>query len=168
MTSTQTSCKACNKNQTVDICQGCSQYFCADHLREHRRTLGEQFYCKCNEFRQGINDQKVDPTKHRLMKEIDRWEIDSIKKIKEVAQQCREKWIRYLNRCLINTEKKLDALVQQVNEMDLHRLQLRLQHLEERLHRIANVPMKYEATSFISKIYMFSTIEKGNFNLSDG
>lgn len=149
MTSTQTSCTACKESQAMDICQGCSQHV----------------YCEYNEFRRNIIEQKIDPTKHRRIKEIDRWEIDSIEKIKEVAQQCREKWIKYLDRCLTNTEKKLDALSQQINDMDLHRLKYRLQNLQDGLHRTTNVPMKQESTSFINKIFVLSSIEKGIFNL---
>ena len=166
MTSTQTSCTACKESQATDICHGCSQHFCADHLPEHRTTLSQQFHREYNEYRQNISDQKIDPTKHRLIKEIDQWEIDSIEKIKEVAQQCREKWIKYLNRCLTNTEKKLDALAQQINEMDLHRLKQRLQNLQDGLYRTTNVPLKQESTSFINKIFVLSSIEKGIFNLA--
>ena len=55
-----------------------------------------------DELRANLNEQKEDPRKHSLIKQI-----DSIKKIQQTAQSCREQLINYSNKYLLNIQKKL-------------------------------------------------------------
>jgi len=49
-----------------------------------------------------------------LIKQINQWEKDSIDKIKQTAEQCRQK---LTNKSLLKTEKKSNHLAQKIKEM---------------------------------------------------
>ena len=83
-------CTVCKKSRVTYICQGCSEDFCFDHLFEHRINLIQEFDQLQNDhdqLRQDINDLKIDPSKSRLLDQINQWEVDSIEKIRQIAQQ---------------------------------------------------------------------------------
>ena len=87
-TSDRTICFTCNKEKITYSCQGCSQRYCVSDLLNHRKYLSQQLDFIENEhdqLRQNLYDQKVDPTKNPLIKQIDEWEINSINKIKQMA-----------------------------------------------------------------------------------
>ena len=72
-----------------------------------------------------------------MIKHINQWEKDSIDKIKQTAEQCRQK---LTNKSLLKTEKKSNHLTQKIKEMrqenelddvDLNYLTQRLQQLQE-------------------------------------
>jgi hypothetical protein len=99
--SIQTKCSMCNEETSTFLCRGCSKDFCPEHLTEHLQILKRQLHeiqNDYNEFRQIVIDQKSNPEQRLLIKEVNQWEEDSIKKIKQTAKECREKLIYYTNR----------------------------------------------------------------------
>ena len=68
-------------------------------------------------IRQNLHDQRTDPTKHPLIKQINLWEEDSIQKIKQTAEQCRERLMNYFNIFFLGKEKQLNDLAEQIKEM---------------------------------------------------
>jgi hypothetical protein len=83
----------CNKEKNTYECRGSSQNFCFNHLSDHRQTVNKQFHKiedDSNSFLQRFIEQKDDIKKnHPLLQEIDKWKEDSIKKIKQTAEQCK-------------------------------------------------------------------------------
>ena len=167
------SCFICGKEKLTYPCQGCSNRFCFDHLGQHRLELSlqlEHIQNDHDQLRQNINDQKLDPTQHTILKQIDRWEKESVNRIKQTAQQCREKWIDYSNAYLLRIEQKLKHLAEhikemqrenEVNEIDLNSLKRRLRGLQKELDQPTNICIKEQTTSFINKISLqLSTIKK--------
>src|ERR1700733_5904590 len=107
----KTQCYMCNEENDIYECKGCSETFCFNHLTYHREIINEEFNKiedNCNSFRQRIIDEKNDPKNHPLVKKIDKWEMDSIEKIKQTANQCREKLINYKNEFINEIENKLN------------------------------------------------------------
>ena len=162
-------CLLCNKNRGTYICEGCSKRFCIDHLLEHRTNIREQFDQLQNDhdqLRQQINDFKIDSTKHPLTKQIDRWEVESINKIKQHAQRCRMQWINYSTKFSAKIEQKLNHLAEKIkeirrenqfDEIDLKDFKLRLTRLEKELDQSRNLSIQQQSTSFIDKIYLLSS-----------
>ena len=157
-------CFLCNKTRETYFCQGCSKYFCIDHLLEHRTHIQQQFHQLQNDhdqLRQQINDFKDNPTEHPLIKQIDQWEEESIQKIKKQAQNCRTQWMSYSDTLLREMEKKLNHSAEQIqdihrenqfNEIDLNDLKGRLQSLGRQLNQPTYIFKKQQITSLFNKI----------------
>jgi hypothetical protein len=80
-TTGKTQCVTCGKDKVAYKCEGCSQNFCLNHLGEHHQLLIKQLDDLENErnlFRQTLSEQSNHPQKHSLIRQIDRWEKDSI------------------------------------------------------------------------------------------
>ena len=164
MTSTKTICVRCNKEMRTYLCDGCSQRFCLKHLDEHRKNLEREFdqiETNHDELRQMINEQKRDSTKHPLINKIDQWERNSIEKIKQTAQQCRDKLHNQTNSFLLEIENKLYHLAQQMkelrqdnefNDLDLDQVRQQLKQLKQQLLQPENIFIKQHSMSFINFI----------------
>lgn len=174
--SSRRTCAICNKSKIAYICQGCSQYFCRDDLPKHQEILDQQFKAIQNDqdqFQRDLEEQRTDPTKHSLMEQIDQWEKDSIEKIKQTAQLCRDKWTRYHDQILEKTKTKSDGLAQRIaeinqdtqfTEIELNQLKEELVILKEEFHRPSNFALKQQSTSFINKISLFKSFSIGKYN----
>lgn len=174
----RTICSICGKIQATYICQGCSQQFCFVHLSQHRTNIEQEFeQLKTNhdQIRQQINDLKIDPTKHRLLEQINQWEKDSINKIQQQAQLCRTQWIQCSNKFVHQIEEKLNHLAQQIqnihqennfNEFDLNDLKQRLEKLEKQLNQPKNLSIVQRSTLISDKISLVSSSGENSWRLS--
>ena len=89
----RTRCITCGKEKVAYKCEGCSQNFCFNHLADHHQALGKQLdevEDRRNLFREILTEQKMNPQKHSLIQQINKWERDSIKKIEQTAQIARD------------------------------------------------------------------------------
>lgn len=168
-------CFICNKQKLTYPCQGCSNIFCFDHLTQHRTDPNQQLDQIQNDhdqFRQKINDQKVNPTEHGLVRQINRWEKESINKIKQMAKECKQEWINYSNQFFLHLENKLNNFTEQikaiqreneVNEIDLNHLRQKFEKLQKELDQPREIFIRQQPTPFINRISLpFSSIEKGH------
>ncbi|CAF0889308.1 unnamed protein product [Rotaria sordida] len=94
------------------------------------------------------------------MQKIDEWEEDSIKKIKQSAEQCRQILIEHKNK-YFEIEKKLFELTEQLkqshqeaefNENDLHRFKTKLTELLEEFGQPPSIRIQQDSKSFINEI----------------
>jgi sugar lactone lactonase YvrE len=176
-TTAKAQCCICNKEKNTYKCGGCSKDFCFNHLTEHRQSINQQFDEIENyhdQFRQTILKQKNDPQKHPLINQINKWEEDSIQKIKQTAQESRRKLIKYMNNHIIVIENQLNHLAKQLkeireenefNEADLNQLREKLTKLAEELAKPSNVIIEQESSSFIGKISVIVPIGKGKHDI---
>ncbi len=77
-------CITCGKEKSAVRCEGCLQTFCFSHLNDHRQELSVQFddiEVNRDLLRQILIEQTTNPNNHSLIKQIDQWEEDSIRKI---------------------------------------------------------------------------------------
>ena len=81
------------KKQTNFFCRGCSKDFCFVHLTEHGQFLNKQ-------FGETISHLKNNSQNHPLMKQIDEWGNESILKIKQKANECRQLLTGYTNQSI--------------------------------------------------------------------
>ena len=160
--SNKTICFTCNKEKITYACQGCSQRFCLSDLPKHRQDLSQeldQIENEYDQFRQNLNDQISDPNSHPLMKEINQWESESIEKIKQTAEQRRQKCINYFKELYLRIETKFRSVAEQIremhqedefNEIDLIHLKDKLEALQKELQQPMNVPIDQPSISNIS------------------
>ncbi|CAF4796104.1 unnamed protein product [Rotaria sp. Silwood1] len=179
MTNGRATCSICGKERIAYKCGGCSQDFCFSHLGEHRQTLSQQFdeiETDRDQFHQALVQQKETPKRFPLMEQIDKWEEISIKKIKQTAEECRQKLIEYKNKHLFEIENKLSQLTEQLkqshqendfNEIDLDRFKTKLAKLAKELNQPPNSMIQQDSTSFINKLSIVVSSGKRMHQSSD-
>ncbi|CAF0740239.1 unnamed protein product [Adineta ricciae] len=157
-------CITCDKEKRTVRCEGCLQLFCYDHLTDHRQELNKQLHhieLNLAVFRQTLNEQTTHPHIHSLIKEINKWEEDSIQIIQKKANDCRQVIFQHRNEHFSSVEMSLSRLSEQVkdihqendfNEIDLEQFNHRLKQLAQELEKISTVSIQREDTSFIDKI----------------
>lgn len=85
-------CVSCNVMVGVFSCQGCKDNFCLDHTCEHRRFLRksmDDISDNCDELLNTIQGER-EKSRSTLMEEIERWEQQSIEKIRQLAVETRK------------------------------------------------------------------------------
>ncbi|CAF1310054.1 unnamed protein product [Adineta steineri] len=164
MANNKTQCFKCNKEKITYSCEGCLKRFCLIHLTEHQQILNEELNHIINDydqFKQRINEQKQNPQNHSLIKQINQWESNSIEKIQQKAQNCREILIQSSQTFINVIEKKFKDLSEQIkqihkenefNEINLHYLRNQLIELTEELNNPSNISIQQDSQSFISEI----------------
>lgn len=157
-------CYVCNKEKIVYPCEGCLKQFCINDLNEHLRTLSIQVGELENErdqFQEILTQKQNNPKTLPLMQEIDRWEEDSIKKIKETAEECRQILMEHMSGHFIEIEKELFSITEQLkymrrenefNEIYIEKLKAKLTQLTQEVAQPGNVRIQQDSTSFINKI----------------
>lgn len=151
---TRTICTNCEKDKMVYLCQRCSEIFPHDHFLQYQKNLIEQMD-KIEHQHQTLRNESNE--------EINHWERESIEKIQQKAEQCRQNLINYSNDYLLQIEKKFDHLVERIqamyDEIDLKESDLRhlgemSEKLQEELRQPINLSIKQQSTTFINNIFI--------------
>lgn len=82
------SCSSCGHTAATFICRGCSRMFCLMHTNEHRTTLEKQM----SELVVQVENLQIGQKRSNdelLNEQINRWEEESMKKIRQNADQIR-------------------------------------------------------------------------------
>ncbi|CAF1207158.1 unnamed protein product [Rotaria sordida] len=82
-------CILCNKIGGILTCDGCQQAFCGKHVIEHRQQLNIELENIMQEHDLIQQDIRLSIDNDLLLKEIDKWEKESMKKIQLVAEKAR-------------------------------------------------------------------------------
>lgn len=133
MSSLSNSCSICaNKALGVFKCQGCSNVFCRKHASEHRDHLNQQLetiFNEHNQLQQMINEQNS-PVNHPLVMDIQRWEENSIRKIRQTAEELRQQIERSFQMQRGKRRKKRKHFF---NDRHLENVSTTLKNLSQRL-----------------------------------
>ena len=166
-------CSICNEENDTYDCKGCKKSFCLSHLTEHYEKIQQEFHHiehNYNLFQQNIIEQKNDPNQHSLINKINEWEKDSIKNIQQIADECRQRLIKYLNKYIIIIENRLKDLFEQLkklskenkfNEINLEQFKYKLNKLQEEFNKPTNISVQQEKSLFINKNFATVSIDKG-------
>ena len=170
-------CIMCDKQKGMFTCGGCLQKFCLKHLNEHCQQLRQklnEIENDRNELQQSLIEQKSNRKKLSLIQRVDRWEADSINKIQQAAQECRQLLDQHKNAHILDMENKLTKLTEEmkqirkddeVNEIDLKQLQERLSKLQNELDQPRNIKIQEESAPFIGKISVVVSSGKRNHSI---
>ncbi|CAF1034834.1 unnamed protein product [Adineta ricciae] len=175
MATRKASCCICGKEKGGVRCEGCLRIFCLSDFPKHREDLTNQLDAvgvKRDLFRQALTDTQVELLEqHTYMKEISRWENDSIKKIRQVAADTRQTLSQHLlEHCTILDDKlhKLTDKIKQSQEendffeMDLDYWNRELDELKEQLLNVPNIVIQKDNAPFIAKISVMTPVEQSN------
>ncbi|CAF1175129.1 unnamed protein product [Adineta steineri] len=175
MANNKTQCFTCNKNKITYPCEGCSQKFCLMDLTEHRQILNNKLHHitnEYNEFKQRINEQKQNPQNLSLIKKINQWEINSIEKIQQKAQEYRQILIKSSQACTNDIEMKFKYLNEHIkqlhsenefNEINLEYLRKQLMKITQELNNPSNISVQQSSQPFINDISIILS-RKPTFN----
>ncbi|CAF1518763.1 unnamed protein product [Didymodactylos carnosus] len=85
-------CDICQKHAGIMLCAGCEQMFCRKDFNEHRQQLSAQLdiIIREHDFLKENIKQTCDATSSRLFDEIEKWEMEWMKKVKMAADRARE------------------------------------------------------------------------------
>ena len=154
MATSKTQCITCGKVMSTYYCRGCSQDFCFTHLTEHRQTLGKQFDEIENDrdqFQQTIIEQKENRSKHFLLQQINQWEKDSIEKIKQTTNECKQIILKHTNKYTVEIENKLTEQLREsrqeneFNEIDLDQFKTKLEQLAKELDQPPTISIRQDS-----------------------
>ena len=157
-------CAICNKEKASLKCEGCSRTFCFNHLNDHRQELNKQFdeiEITRDLLRQAITEQSAQPQKHSLFQKIDKWEHDSINKIRQTADEARQLLLKQTTGRVTEIETKLAKLTDQLRqnreendfvETDLNHWKDELTRLTNELDKPSNVTIRQDTTALVTKI----------------
>lgn len=113
--STKKPCAKCTKGIGILTCDGCQQSFCTKHIVDHRQelsvkldTIGQEFDLLRQEL---IRDG---PWTHPLLARIDAWELESIQKIQQSAQQARDDLGQYVNRSQTDIKERCKRITDEL------------------------------------------------------
>jgi len=162
--SSKTQCAGCGKEKATLRCRGCLKEFCHKHLGVHRQELNKQLdeiEVNHDRFRQSLTQQIEQSNNHIMMQQIDKWERDSIKKIRKTAEEARQLVLTNTNRYIHQLETKLNNLTDQLkqsrneddfNEINLRHLQEELKQLTNEFTKPSNISIRKDSTPLIHKI----------------
>jgi hypothetical protein len=147
---TSNRCSVCRQEIGVLICPGCNAYFCMKDLRGHREKLSTELD-RVIEERAGLQEKINRTTQHSvssspLIVQIDQWQNDMIRSVKQVAEQARRHVFELSDskRVKLGTEfmtfsQELAHLKETQNfvEHDLTRLKQRVRELGQDLGQLS-------------------------------
>src|SRR5579871_3599164 len=116
---TKTSCATCGKVAGFFTCRGCQKDFCKRHVAEHQQELSKQLdelTLDHDQFRQNLTEQTKEPRQHPLMKQIDEWEQQSIKKIRDVANDVRKQVHNLIKQHITELAEDLTKIAQELRK----------------------------------------------------
>jgi DNA repair exonuclease SbcCD ATPase subunit len=167
-------CAICGKERRTVLCDGCSKTFCYNHLNDHRQELSkelDEIEVTRDIFRQTLTEQTSEPRKHPLMKQIDKWDRDSIRKIQETAEEARQQLFQHITEHITEIEVRLNKLTDQVRtsrqdndfvETELNQWKHELQRLEEELNKPSRIVLQRDTVPLVTKINIDVTIGTGS------
>jgi hypothetical protein len=160
-------CTICSKPTGMFRCHGCAQDFCTQHVTEHRQNLSQQFdeiTSGYDEVRRSIAEYTIQSSSHPLMKEIDEWELKSIKKIQKAANDARKQLLNLLGTNTGTVTTMLETLTKQLTkarddntfvETDLQVWTMKLNQLKQDLNTPKTIFMKEDAYSAVAVALMY-------------
>jgi hypothetical protein len=165
-TTNRSLCKACGKAPSIFFCQGCRKDFCTTHAKEHRQDLSKQLETIIvghDQLKQNLTEYTEKSSLHPFVKEIDRWETQSMEKIREVAIDARKQLLNAINSHTTKVTEEVKHLTQELTkarsednfiEIDLAEWTEKLEKWTKDLNTPSSINIQQDesGTPFIRKI----------------
>jgi hypothetical protein len=100
-----------------------------------------------------------------LIKQIDKWERESINKVRQTAEEARQTVVQHTMEHTVQIEIKLNKLTDELREgrvendffeIDLKQWKEELRRLTEELARPPNIKLQQDSVSIVNQIYVNS------------
>lgn len=135
-------CTTCLKLSEAFICRGCQQPFCAKHVNQHRDKITKDMGNLVNKYNRLHEEAKTEKFAQESISSIDKWEKESIERIRLTAQAARadlKPWIERIKAEFdvpfktIITELQTRQKLQDYTEVDLKRWSTQLKEFSDKL-----------------------------------
>ena len=150
----------------VFSCRGCSENFCLRHTGVHREELQktmDEILQHYEQFRRNLQGQNLEQNQEVLLEQINRWEEQSLEKIRQLAKETRQQLLRIVREQNDNLNEQLVRLKEQIDltrqdggfyENDLKIWSNRLQQLQRDFieQQTIRIDERRGASPFIPKI----------------
>ena len=149
-------CAKCGKQNGIMICDGCQSVFCSRHIAQHRQELSHRLEILMDDRHQFHENILRFTSESFQFQKIDRWEKDSIRKIRFCAETARNE----LREIIQQTKRRLKKVSQQManhlvtsyktdnfSENELNRWAKQLRDLRTELSSINTVELSEEKQS---------------------
>ncbi|CAF3574906.1 unnamed protein product [Rotaria sp. Silwood1] len=152
-------CVVCNQRKGSFKCEGCLRMFCPKHSNDHRNDLSKQL--EEIVIAHDLMQQIEDPQQHSLLKKVNQWEQESIVKIRQVAEEARNKLLKTTTEHTNKIKQKLNNLSDELRqahddndfiEIDLQKWTKKLEELKKELYNLTTVTIEEDSTPLVFKI----------------
>ncbi|CAF0914856.1 unnamed protein product [Didymodactylos carnosus] len=156
-------CIKCQKGNSILTCSGCQKMFCRKCTNEHRLELNTQLDRVVYEH--DLIQQQLQVKDHSsynfLFNQINKWQTESINKVKQAGDEARQNIRRLLDQNKDQLTKDLRKLIDELRkskksenyvETDLDKWKLELQKLKEELQMASNIRLETQNSSWIDVI----------------
>lgn len=149
-------CCKCNKGGSTFTCNGCDRSFCLRHTGEHRQELAQQMDSigqQHDVLKRDVTEQNVGKT---ILTQIDRWEKESIEKIRSSAEKARADLQRFIEESKDRLNIMIDRFSHELRskredddytEQDLDHWTNQLKTLREELEKPSRISLSEDAAS---------------------
>ncbi|CAF3669040.1 unnamed protein product [Rotaria sp. Silwood1] len=176
MTSFSSSKTHCTSNDCKSVgilkCEGCSHIFCRKHVNEHRDLLNHQLdeiVLDYDALHQTIiEEENKEKNYDNLLKQIDKWEQESIMKIQQTANEARQQIEILFTSQKETISKELYNLAEELRnaridddfvETDLHKWTTMLEKLQHNVNNFSPlITISEDSTKLlVAKLFVSST-----------
>ena len=134
-------CPKCPKDLGQMLCGGCDRWFCWDHMMEHQQELSQEMnslILERDDLGNNLASEANNDQQRSLMSRIDRWESQSIGRIKQTADDVRSQLKDLFSRTKGKVQHSLNNITEEFrkhqgkmayNEIELREWASQLQEL---------------------------------------
>lgn len=157
-------CSRCRKARATVRCGGCLQEFCSKHSADHRLELSRQLddiEVGRDTFHQKLMEQPTNSRMHPLFQQIDNWECESIKNIRQTAKEARLQLSQSIAENTERLRRSLQILTQELRnsreqedfvETELRQWNNELAQLTQQLQQPVNINVRQDTVPLVYKI----------------
>ncbi|CAF1020288.1 unnamed protein product [Didymodactylos carnosus] len=159
----------CDKRIGIFACEGCQQKFCRKHTNEHREELAQRLDTIVFEhdlIQQQLQNTSDSTTKHPpLFTQIDKWETESVNKIKQASSDARNQLQQLLNEHTHETMKAFRRITDDLKsrrttedyvETDLDQWTKELNKIKDEIIRPKNIDVSEDSSASVKLIRVMS------------
>jgi hypothetical protein len=157
-------CFTCGKVIGRVKCEGCSKIFCVNDFEGHQQELSKQLEeveVTRDLFRQSLTEKITDSRKHPLIEQVDKWENESINKVRHTAEELRQILIKHTAELNTKLEGRLSKLTDQLRlsreakdffETELNQWKVELEQMKNELIKPSSVTIRQDPTPLVTRI----------------
>ena len=157
-------CSRCGKARATVRCGGCFQEFCSKHSADHRLELSRQLddiEVDRDSFHQKLMEQPTNSKTYPLFQQIDNWECESIKNIRQTAKEAKLKLSQSIAENTEIIRRSLHILTQELRntreqedfvETELRQWKNELAQLTQQLRQPMNIDVRRDTVPLVYKV----------------
>ena len=156
----------------TNICGGCEKRFCNRHYKDHRAYIDMEFQELGEEHDllvERLNSiTSVDPLTSPLIEEINRWETETIDKVRFTAKSARKNVIELMKQDEDMVKNQLRSFTDELrgkesthehDEIDIEEIKLKLNELQQKVRNLSHetIKIQYQEIEWNTMVTVYKT-----------